>query len=227
MAKGTRRIKRKVSIKKIFTFLIVVTFFSLLFYFVLTFPIQNIYIENNSIVSDDEIIHLASLENYPSFLLTSSKEIQNKILKNSYIESVKIRKKFGNVITIYIKEYSVIAISLNDELILANGEKIQNVYNIYDYPVLINYISDEKIYFNFSKKFGMVDREILRQVSEIEYTPTSVDDERFLLYMNDGNLVYVTLTKIDKLNRYNDIRDKIGDKTGTIYLDAGNYMEIK
>ena len=73
----------------------------------------------------------------------------------------------------------------------------------------------------------MVDREILRQVSEIEYTPTSVDDERFLLYMNDGNLVYVTLTKIDKLNRYNDIRDKIGDKTGTIYLDAGNYMEIK
>ncbi len=227
MAKGTRRIKRKVSIKKIFTFLIVVTFFSLLFYFVLTFPIQNIYIENNSIVSDDEIIHLASLENYPSFLLTSSKEIQNKILKNSYIESVKIRKKFGNVITIYIKEYSVIAISLNDELILANGEKIQNVYNIYDYPVLINDISDEKIYFNFSKKFGMVDREILRQVSEIEYTPTSVDDERFLLYMNDGNLVYVTLTKIDKLNRYNDIRDKIGDKTGTIYLDAGNYMEIK
>lgn len=227
MAKGTRRIKRKVSIKKIFTFLIVVTFLSLLFYFVLTFPIQNIYIENNSIVSDDEIIHLASLENYPSFLLTSSKEIQNKILKNSYIESVKIRKKFGNVITIYIKEYSVIAISLNDELILANGEKIQNVYNIYDYPVLINDISDEKIYFNFSKKFGMVDREILRQVSEIEYTPTSVDDERFLLYMNDGNLVYVTLTKIDKLNRYNDIRDKIGDKTGTIYLDAGNYMEIK
>lgn len=227
MAKGTRRIKRKVSIKKIFTFLIVVTSLSLLFYFVLTFPIQNIYIENNSIVSDDEIIHLASLENYPSFLLTSSKEIQNKILKNSYIESVKIRKKFGNVITIYIKEYSVIAISLNDELILANGEKIQNVYNIYDYPVLINDISDEKIYFNFSKKFGMVDREILRQVSEIEYTPTSVDDERFLLYMNDGNLVYVTLTKIDKLNRYNDIRDKIGDKTGTIYLDAGNYMEIK
>ena len=227
MAKGTRRIKRKVSIKKIFTFLIVVTSLSLLFYFVLTFPIQNIYIENNSIVSDDEIIHLASLENYPSFLLTSSKEIQNKILKNSYIESVKIRKKFGNVITIYIKEYSVIAISLNDELILANGEKIQNDYNIYDYPVLINDISDEKIYFNFSKKFGMVDREILRQVSEIEYTPTSVDDERFLLYMNDGNLVYVTLTKIDKLNRYNDIRDKIGDKTGTIYLDAGTYMEIK
>ena len=32
--------------------------------------------------------------------------------------------------------------------------------------------------------------------SEIEYTSTSYDSERFLLYMNDGNQVYITLNKI-------------------------------
>ena len=45
--------------------------------------------------------------------------------------------------------------------------------------------------------------------------------------MDDGNLVYITLTKIEKLNKYNDIKDKMDNKTGIIYLDSGNYIEIK
>ena len=45
--------------------------------------------------------------------------------------------------------------------------------------------------------------------------------------MNDGNVVHVTLTKIDNLNKYNDIKDELGGKRGTIYLDSGNYVELK
>ena len=45
--------------------------------------------------------------------------------------------------------------------------------------------------------------------------------------MDDGNLVYITLTKIEKLNKYNDIKDKMDKKIGVIYLDSGNYIEIK
>ena len=45
--------------------------------------------------------------------------------------------------------------------------------------------------------------------------------------MNDSNIVYITLTKIDKLNKYNKIKDKMNDKTGIIYLDSGNYVELK
>jgi hypothetical protein len=44
--------------------------------------------------------------------------------------------------------------------------------------------------------------------------------------MDDGNLVYITLTKINKLNKYNDIKDKMDGKIGTIYLDSGDYVEI-
>ena len=45
--------------------------------------------------------------------------------------------------------------------------------------------------------------------------------------MNDGNYVYVTLTKIDKINKYNSIKDQIGEDKGIIYLDSGDYIEIK
>ena len=45
--------------------------------------------------------------------------------------------------------------------------------------------------------------------------------------MNDGNYVYITLTKITKLNRYNSIKDELDGAKGIIYLDSGDYVEIK
>ena len=51
--------------------------------------------------------------------------------------------------------------------------------------------------------------------------------DRFLLYMSDGNLVHVTLTKINKVNKYNGIKDVLGDRYGVIYLDSGDYVELK
>ena len=64
-------------------------------------------------------------------------------------------------------------------------------------------------------------------ISEIEYNPSEFDDKRFLLYMNDGNLVYITITRIDLLNKYVDVIKKVGNKKGILYLDSGNYFEIK
>ncbi len=45
--------------------------------------------------------------------------------------------------------------------------------------------------------------------------------------MNDSNIVYITLTKINKINKYNRIKDKMNNKTGVIYLDSGDYIELK
>ena len=68
---------------------------------------------------------------------------------------------------------------------------------------------------------------ILLKISEIEYTPNEVDGERFTLTMNDGNLVYITLNKIEKINKYNSIYSNLNGKKGIIYLDFGDYIEIK
>ena len=45
--------------------------------------------------------------------------------------------------------------------------------------------------------------------------------------MNDGNLVYITLTKITKINKYNSIYSEMEGKKGIIYLDSGDYIEVK
>ena len=76
-------------------------------------------------------------------------------------------------------------------------------------------------------KYQNVENEIRLLISEIEYVPNDIDKERFLIYMTDGNYVYMTLNKITKLNTYNSIVDQLEGKHGIIYLDSGDYFEIK
>ena len=45
--------------------------------------------------------------------------------------------------------------------------------------------------------------------------------------MDNGNWVYVTLTRIERLNKYNEIVESMNGNYGIIYLDSGNYIELK
>ena len=76
------------------------------------------------------------------------------------------------------------------------------------------------------KKMGSLDNEVLNRISEIEFKPNEVDDNRFLLSMRDGNYVYVDMYTFDKLNKYTSILSSLPDKKGVLYLDYGNNFEI-
>ena len=227
MAKKKKKRKVRLKIKNILIFLSIILIFLAVIYYVLQMPIKNIYISGNKILDDETVIELAKLSNYPSFLLTSTSEIKRNLSKSDYINNIKISKKLGNVIDIKVEEYKALALTNNGQrVILSSGKIIENKDNITDVPVLNNNISD-KVFNYFIKKFSGVNDNILRQISQLEYSPVSVDDKRFLLYMDDGNMIYITLTKIDKLNKYNAIKDKMDNKTGLIYLDSGDYVELK
>lgn len=224
VAKGKKR--RVFKVKNILLLLFLFLGIVGLVYYGVTMPVKNVYIKGNYILSDGEIMKISALDKYPSFLLTSSKSIRDKIIKSSYVKDVKISKKFGNVIEVNILEYSAV-FSFDDKIILSNGEIIPNTYNLSDVPILLNMIDDSSLLKRMAIKFGGVDANVLRQISEVEYQPVEVDGDRFLLYMNDGNLVYITLTKINKINKYNQIRDKLDGHMGIVYLDAGDYVELK
>lgn len=227
MAKKKKKRKVRLKIKNILIFLSIILIFLAVIYYVLQIPIKNIYISGNKILDDETVIELAKLSNYPSFLLTSTSEIKRNLSKSDYINNIKISKKLGNVIDIKVEEYKALALTNNGQrVILSSGKIIENKDNITDVPVLNNNISD-KVFNYFIKKFSGVNDNILRQISQLEYSPVSVDDKRFLLYMDDGNMIYITLTKIDKLNKYNAIKDKMDNQTGLIYLDSGDYVELK
>ena len=91
---------------------------------------------------------------------------------------------------------------------------------------LINYVPDTK-YNTFINKYILLDDKVKQKISEIKYDPNTIDEDRFFLYMNDGNYVYITLTKMELLNKYNEAITKVEGKKGTLYLDSGNYFEIR
>ena len=216
--------KRKLKIKKILVTILLLTIIILSYLYLKRLPIRNIYTIGNNILSDREIIKMSEIDNYPSFIDTSSRDIKTKLLRNNYIKEVKIIKKFWGKVYIYINENKILAL-YNNRLLLESGEEVENIYNITTMPLLTNDITSIKE--RFVSKFSLVDNDILLKISEISYVPNEVDKERFALKMNDGNLVYVTLTKINKINKYNSIYSGLDGKKGIIYLDSGDYVEVK
>ena len=71
--------KRVLKVKNILILVLIILIIISIIYYALIMPIKNIYIEGNSILSDNEIIELSTLSNYPSFLLTKSTEIKTKL----------------------------------------------------------------------------------------------------------------------------------------------------
>ena len=73
---------------------------------------------------------------------------------------------------------------------------------------------------------GDIDKAVLSKISDIEYKPNDYDKDRFLLYMDDGNMVYLTLTKFKTINHYIDVLAQLENHKGVLYLDNGNHFKI-
>lgn len=216
--------KKKLKIRRILLCLLVFGIIGISFYFIRKLPIRNIYVIGNGIVDENEILDISGISDYPSFIDTCKRNIVKRIMANKYIRDVRVEKKFWGKVYIYIEEKKVLCI-YNDKLLLEDGTLIDNTYDIYSYPILRSDISN--LYDKFVSDFSKVNNDVLYQISEIDFVPNDVDNERFSLMMDDGNLVYITLSRISKINKYNSIYSSMDGKKGIVYLDSGDYVEIK
>ena len=221
--------KKKLKVFNLLLVLLVLTGLFLVTYFLIKTPIKNIVIKGTSYLNDDYIIELADIKDYPSFIMTSSSKIKKKLLKSEYIEDVKINKKFGFILQISITENIPIFYNNNtNKYVLNNGKEVKEdeINKNSNVPRLLNYVPDKK-FSQFINGMNRIKKEILLKVSDIEYKPNDYDKDRFLLYMDDGNMVYLTLTKFKTLNHYNDVLPQLEGHKGILYLDNGNHFEIK
>lgn len=194
-------------------------------YFLTLIPIKNIYITGNNYLTDQEIIELAEIENYPSFLKTTSSKIKKRLKNNIYVKNVKVSKKLFAEVHIEIEEKNILfRKEENNMIVLETGEET-NDQEKYIVPILLNYIPDTK-YSTFLKRMAEVNENVKTKISEIRYYPNEQDDDRFLLYMTDGNYVYLTLTKFKQINYYEEVLSKLDGKKGILYLDSGNHFQI-
>lgn len=229
---ATVKVKRKkLRFGVLLLVLVVITLVCYIGYFafdkVINTNIKNIYVVNTKYLKDYEVIELAKIDDYPKFLSISSNEMERRIKTNPFVKEVDVKKRLGNQIYIYVTEYKPLFYNKDSQkLILENNKELVVEKNISDIPTLITSVSDDEVYKELVNKFIEIDNDVKQKISEISYIPNEVDKERFLFSMKDGNYVYVTLTKIEEINKYLDILGTLDNKRGILYLDSGNYFEI-
>lgn len=219
--------KKKLKILPFLTFIIVIAIIVFSCLLVLNSKVRNIIITGNEILSDDDIISLAGLTNYPSFYKTLDITMAKKIKQNKIINKVTITREFYHTIVIKVKENQILyKQESTGKFTLDNYAKVTiDKETPYLVPRLINDIPNKKIKI-FNKYFKRINLSVREKISEIRYEPNPYDKDRFLLYMDDGNSVYLTITKFERLNYYNDVLSQLEGKKGILYLDSGNHFQV-
>lgn len=216
--------KFKIKYKAIFLFIVIVLLLALLVKFIYNMPIQNIIVKDNYYLSDQEIIDIAEIRNYPSTLANPSYMIEKRLLENDFIESVKVeKKKFLSKVVITVDENRpLFYYQSTGKTVLEDGTMVDTDITV---PTLINQVPDT-VYEKLLKKMSGVPISVLDKMSEIKYVPTDVDAELFLIAMNDGNYVYVTLSKFERIYNYIEYAEGFDNNKGILHLDSGDYLEI-
>lgn len=219
-----KKVKRKLNKKAILVILLTLYLIIMAFYYCFTLPIKNIIIKGNNLVSDSEIITAAGIENYPSIFRTNSKNIVKKVTNLDLITDASVKKNINGTITITVTEPRPLFYNaLNNKIALADGSEAEMPNSLLGLPTLINYVPSD-IYENLINKLSTIDSDIVSLISEIEYSPdvkndVTINDSRFILKMNDGNLVYIDLVNFANLNRYKVIYSNLDEK-GILHLDG-------
>ena len=82
--------KRRLRVGRLFLLLLFISVISFALIKFVDVPIRNIIIKGNDVLTDQEIIEIAELEDYPSYFSTFSFSVKKKILKNKYVKNVKV-----------------------------------------------------------------------------------------------------------------------------------------
>lgn len=215
--------KRKLNKKRVFKVLFILIVIFIFFYKLFNTNITNIYISGNNYLKDQEIIDISKLDKYPLSIKNTSGKIEKRLENKTLILSAKVKKNILlNEVYIEVKEnYPLFYYEKDGKTILYDETKYNDKLSS---PILINYVKEEILdeFINHMKK---LDREVLNRISEIEYIKEG-KSEKFLLYMNDGNYVYVNFKNFKNLNKYIEIVKSFDGQKGVLNLDSGNNFEV-
>lgn len=222
--------KRKIRFKGLLVILLFIYLIGTCLYYLWSMPIRKVEIKGNSYLKDNYIINYLDIDD-ESIIKLSKKDIETKLLKLDLISNVKVKKNYFGTLYIELFEDKVLFYNWNNKkIILSSGKEISYNKEYLGVPTLINYVPED-VYKEFIAKFNAIDKDNISLISEIEYSPSMVndkviDDKRFLFRMNDGNIVYINTINIEKFNNYLDIYEVIVNKNGLVkgclYLDSNS-----
>lgn len=217
--------KKRLNLKKVFILTLIILITAIIYKLSGKITVQGIEVSGIVNVSESSIIRNPIFDKSIPYFTYNESSICNSIKNNKLIKTCKIKRKLGFKLEIIVTENRPLFYYLDTQkLVLSNHEQIEST-NLYGVPSLINYVP-EKIFNKFIDGLNNVKSDIIRSVSEIEYTPSEnkdgayIDEERFMMNMKDGNIVYVNIRNIKVFDTYDKIYASLPDKKGYLNLDS-------
>lgn len=217
--------KKRLNKKALLVIVLILYLFVMVFYYCFNLPVKHIEIKGNTNLSDKLIIDASDLLNHKLFSI-SNKKVEENVLTLSEVRKVKVKKYLSGKVVMEIEEQNVLFYNkLDNVYALEDGTSSESVSNTLGIPTLVNYTPSD-IYTSLIKKLSNIDINIIKMISEIEYSPDIkndkvIDEYRFLLRMNDGNYVYINLANFENLNKYEEIYTTLSEK-GILNLDSSS-----
>jgi len=222
--KTKKTVKRRLKIKGV---LVLASVLALLFFLgqaLLKVKVRSISVVGTTYVKDAEVIKAGGLNEETEFFKFSKKKVCENIKKNPLISTCDIKRKPDLSIEIDILEnVPLFYYSVDSSIVLSDGTRMEG--SSVGLPTLINLVP-EVVLGEFISGLREVKSDIIHSISEIEYSPsvakdgTVIDNERFIMSMNDGNTVYVNNRRLSNLDYYDKIYATIGDKKGVFNFDC-------
>ena len=128
MANVKRVKRRRINFKAVILLLLIVYLIVMLLYTFFTMPIKNIYIKNTTLLSDNDVIEVAGIKDYPSIFKLSSKKLEEKILSLELVEKVKVSKKLNGKLIIDIDEaVPLFYVRSTDKVVLSSKKHVNKI----------------------------------------------------------------------------------------------------
>ena len=128
-------------------------------FFISKFDLKKIIIENNLLVKDKDLKNLLAPIYGKNLLLLKNIEVKKALMKNDFIESFNIKKKYPSTLKIQIFEKKLIAILFDKKNKFYLSERLdliefKNLTNYQNLPYIIGNKDDFKIFYNNLKKIN-------------------------------------------------------------------------
>lgn len=194
--------------------------------------IKTINVTGNTVLSKEEVIELSELTTQTNIWSINKKKIAKEIEDCPMIESVKVKRSLPWTVNISLKEFGLVGFIKEEDYyipVIEDGnvikerlaEKISG-----EAPLLINFSEKDHLE-KMAIELNKLPKSISNLISEIYWQPTEENQNKILLYMNDGYVVSSTMRGFsDKMSVYPSIVSQLDSETkGIIHIGGGAYFE--
>lgn len=192
--------------------------------------IKNIVVKGNHSVSNEEVIEQSLLTTQTNIWTIKQEKIKDIIGRNPIISSVEVNRQLPWTVEITIEEFDRVGyIKTENQFypVLENGTTLSNATSFIGDAPIIEGFTDELLFNNMVGELQKMSKSILNLISEIHWQPTNENQNKIMLYMNDGFIVNSTIRNFaDKMQIYPSIVAQLEPGSeGIIHIGVGAYFE--